>query len=359
MPLQNHSDDSALLVFDAGGNAIQYNPQAVALGLIPAEESSAAPVPANRLPAFLTEAFRTIHEASAHTASYQTIWARPGQLPGHFQIDSLRFPERAGVSGVPSARCLVVVRMLEAAETVGDGPLDVANPRPWYAARAHEMKNSLVAVKTLVDLVLEKDPGLGIAQIVRREIDRINSLVGQMLKSSAPEKPRFAWIQPHRIIQEVVRVTQPQLQDRAITLDVDLAAVGTDGEAEIWGDPHQIEQAVLNLVINGIEAMGSGGTLAIRTSIQSKLFPLLRGSEREPQPAFVVAVSDSGCGIPPEHRERLFDEFFTTKQGGTGLGLPITYQIVRAHRGFIEVKSRPAQGTTFELFFPLTVQTPT
>jgi|JI102314A2RNA_FD_contig_31_6028163_length_1586_multi_12_in_0_out_0_1 signal transduction histidine kinase len=345
MPSQECPGDSALLVLDADGNAIQFNPQARFLGLVP--KDAVLPVPAAQLPRFLEEALGAVRAGGSGSFSVRALWARAGQLPGHFQVDSLWIPGPVGHG--EAGRCLLAVRLLEAGEAVADAPLDASNPRPWYAARAHEIKNSLVAVKTLVDLVLEKQPGLGIAHIVRQEIQRINALVGQMLTTSAPDQPRFEWVKPHHIIESVARLMTPQLHDRSVLLQVELGA----GEEEVWGDPHQIEQAILNLVINGFEAMGPDGKLTVRTSIQRKELPLARGSQTDPQRAYVIAVSDSGSGIAPDHLDRLFDEFFTTKPGGTGLGLPITRQIVRAHRGLIEVQTDPSKGTTFELFFPM------
>jgi len=103
-------------------------------------------------------------------------------------------------------------------------------------------------------------------------------------------------------------------------------------------DEGQIRQALLNLVRNAAEAMPGGGHVWLRT--------------RSEQGRVVVEVADDGPGIPPELRERLFDPFVSTKQGGTGLGLALTHQIVKDHGGAIRVSSTPGQGATFTLELP-------
>jgi|GEM_PF-4823830 len=109
----------------------------------------------------------------------------------------------------------------------------------------------------------------------------------------------------------------------------------------VWCYPGRLNQVFLNLIINAIQAMGEGGTMTLRTS--------------EKNGRVIVSVSDTGCGIPPEHMPKLFDPFFTTKkQGeGTGLGLSVSYGIIREHGGSIEVETRLGKGSTFTISLPL------
>ena len=110
---------------------------------------------------------------------------------------------------------------------------------------------------------------------------------------------------------------------------------------EIWCQPSPLNQAFMNLLCNAAQAIQGKGTITLRT--------------REENGEALVEISDTGCGIPPEHLNRIFDPFFTTKPvgQGTGLGLSLVYSIVRKHGGRIEVDSRPGQGSTFRIILPL------
>ncbi len=113
----------------------------------------------------------------------------------------------------------------------------------------------------------------------------------------------------------------------------------------LLADPHQLEQVFLNVLMNALEAMPGGGTLTVGA-----------GARRRGGAAFAeVSVSDTGGGIPPENLPRIFDPFFTTKEvgKGTGLGLSVSYGIVQAHGGFIDVRSDVGRGSTFTIALPL------
>jgi signal transduction histidine kinase len=107
----------------------------------------------------------------------------------------------------------------------------------------------------------------------------------------------------------------------------------------INGDPGMLRQVVLNLAINAIQAMGSGGTLRLMAAAGSRGRVELR-------------VQDTGVGIAPEHLQKIFDLYFTTKDHGTGIGLSMVYRIVQLHDGEIEVQSTPGRGTTFRVLLP-------
>jgi signal transduction histidine kinase len=114
-------------------------------------------------------------------------------------------------------------------------------------------------------------------------------------------------------------------------------------------DPAQIEDAVLNLIINAIEAYETNGSVNVR------LFRSPRDEPNEHGEEVVIEVSDQGRGINEENLSRIFHPFFTTTEGGTGLGLPAVRRIARAHSGRVEVKSLPGEGSTFMIHLPLTV----
>jgi PAS domain S-box-containing protein len=212
------------------------------------------------------------------------------------------------------------------------------------AGMAHEIKNAMVAVRTFAELLIEKHRDIELAEIVSRELDRIDGIVRQMLRYSAPARASFASVRLHGLLEHSLRLLRPQLDARRISLHEDYAAEND----RITGDEYQLEQALFNLYFNGYEAMDPGGELTVAT----ELVPAPPGASASGR-ALQVTVRDTGAGIPPQNLKRLFETFFTTKPNGTGLGLPITRRIVQDHGGTISVESRPGCGTAFKLVFPL------
>lgn len=219
------------------------------------------------------------------------------------------------------------------------GTLSVSN--------AHEIKNALVSVKTFIDLLLEKNQDAELADVVRREMRRISSMVSQTLKFAGPARPTFATVNLHEILDHSLRVVQPQFEKKLISFKRDFKA----SPSVIRGDDYQLEQAFVNLFLNGIEAMGATGSLTVTTELIADLSPVFP-SPAQPGPHVRVTVADTGIGITAENMERLFEPFFTTKEHGTGLGLAITRRIVEEHHGMITAESQPNEGTSFAILLP-------
>jgi signal transduction histidine kinase len=146
-----------------------------------------------------------------------------------------------------------------------------------------------------------------------------------------------------RLVGEALEFTGPLLRDKAVRVHEDYAEKGCN----ILGDRILLRQALLNLIVNAVEAMEPGGSLRIGTVKQEETAGVWRGS-----PVMKVFVQDSGKGIPDEELDRIFDPFFTTKSQGTGLGLAIVNNIVESHGGIIEVESRIDIGSCFVMSLP-------
>jgi signal transduction histidine kinase len=204
------------------------------------------------------------------------------------------------------------------------------------AGMAHEIKNALVAGKTFVESLLEKHQDGELVTIVRREMDRIDSIVSQMLKFASAPRAEFAAIHLHDVLDFSLRLVDPHFKGKSIVLNRSFRA----GADVVEGDDYQLQQAFVNLFLNSLDAMPAYGTLTVGTgpSNESKL---------------CVTISDTGSGIPPEIIDRLFEPFFTTKPNGTGLGLPITRRIINEHGGTINVESQPNKGATFRILLPV------
>ena len=209
------------------------------------------------------------------------------------------------------------------------------------AGMAHEIKNALVAGKTFVTSLLEKHQDTELVAVVRREIDRIDSIVSQMLKFASTPRPEFEALHLHDVLDFSLRLVDPHFKGKSIVLNRAFRAPADVVE----GDDYQLQQAFVNLFLNSLEAMPPHGTLTVGTG---------PSNDRNLR----VTVSDTGSGISPEIIDKLFEPFFTTKPNGTGLGLPITRRIIYEHGGSISVESQPNKGATFTILLPTCDQSP-
>ncbi len=231
----------------------------------------------------------------------------------------------------------------------GMGALDrLHNVGTFSAGMAHEVKNAFVAVKTFVDLLLEQNPHADLAEIVRLELGRINSILGRMRKFSQPGAAKYAPLRVHAVLDKSLRLIQHLLEDKEIKLTRTLEAAAD----ELNGNAEQLEQAFINLLFNALEAMGRVGELSVVTDLLPAGSKLPGSSQPATLPLLRIRIMDSGPGIPPKILEHLFEPFFTTKPEGTGLGLVITRRIIQDHGGHISVASELGTGTTFTLILP-------
>jgi signal transduction histidine kinase len=179
------------------------------------------------------------------------------------------------------------------------------------------------------------------AGVVRRELKRIDGLATQMLRLSAPRSAVTTTVQVHQVLDHSLRLLEHQMTGRMIVLKRDYRA----SRDTVQGDESQLQQAFMNLVLNGLEAIGNNGELTVRTEV----FP--GGDGRN---GLKIFFSDTGPGISSEHLSRLFEPFFTTKSNGTGLGLAICRRVAEDHQGNIEVVSEAGNGSSFIFSLPVT-----
>ncbi len=213
------------------------------------------------------------------------------------------------------------------------------------AGVAHEIRNPLTAIKfRLFSLKKALPPAFADnedASIIADEISRLERIVREFLEFARPSEPETAKVSAQRLLDEVSRLTQAQLEQANIKLEVPSA----NG---LWLeiDFQQIKQVLINLIRNAAESIEDRGTVTLRAQRgQAQLGGLVR-------PVAVIEVSDTGRGIPPEIGQRLFDPFFTTKEGGTGLGLAIAARIVEKHGGELRYETQLDHGTTFRVVLP-------
>jgi signal transduction histidine kinase len=205
-------------------------------------------------------------------------------------------------------------------------------------------------VRTFVDLLLEQNKNADLAEIVRLEMSRIDTILGQMRRFAGPVQPNFSEVRLNFLMDKSLTLVQHLLEEKKIKVTRSLAAA----QDLLQGDPDQLEQAFINLLFNALDAMKPHGKLAVSTEMLAAGTKISGFSPQKNRPLLRVAIHDNGAGIPPENMDRLFEPFFTTKTDGTGLGLAITRRIIQEHHGAITVQSELHKGTTFNLFLPTT-----
>jgi signal transduction histidine kinase len=220
---------------------------------------------------------------------------------------------------------------------------------------AHEFNNILTIILGFTQLTQRQvPPESPIADNLRQlrlAEQRAQEVVQQILAFSRPTPYACVEVRAGQVVREAMQLVRPTLP-RAIELHVCIM----DETSTILADATQLEQVILNLYANAVDAMReAGGVLEIRLEAV-ELTPawVARHLPLQPGPHLRLTVRDSGCGMTPEIREHIFDPFFTTKAvgEGTGMGLAIVHGIVTRHGGIITVESRRGQGTTFCLYFP-------
>ena len=326
---------SGMLVLDGGQTIRSLTSGAESLlGLMPGQAAGAS---VEILPAPLRRLLRTVFTSARTVENRKLEFTTAAGNDVKLQVTALPLCE-----GKPDAG--VVLILTGAAERhFGEKirRLDrLAGVGTLSASTAHEIKNALVAVKTFVDLLLEKNPDAELAEIVRRELTRISALVSHTLKYAVPARPHFATLSLHDVLDHSLRIVRPQWEKKLITLKREFNAP----QCGVHGDEYQLEQVFVNLFLNAVDATGATGSVRLATELVE--LPADGGQ-------LCVTVADNGVGIPPENMKRLFEPFFTTKENGTGLGLAISRKIVEEHRGAITVESQPDKGTTFRVLLPL------
>jgi signal transduction histidine kinase len=213
------------------------------------------------------------------------------------------------------------------------------------AGVAHEINNPLAGMQNCVR-TLSKSAGADKRQVqylemLQEGLSRIARTVRQLLDFARESPPRMSRVNVGSLLERCLSLLAHELAGRKIACNRFLS-----GELPgISADPQQLEQVFVNLLMNALDAMTEGGTLTVSAALRE-------GGSRLVE----VIVADTGAGIPAQHLPRIFDPFFTTKEvgKGTGLGLSVSYGIIKAHGGAIEVESEPGKGSTFKVLLPVT-----
>ncbi len=205
------------------------------------------------------------------------------------------------------------------------------------AGMAHEIRNPLASIKGMSQAIEkaiannDQETIKDYHAVVPKELERINTLVENLLQFGRPPKPQMTNVNINLVIEKTLKLFEHQLTSKNIKIVKKLEVL-----PEIKADPDQLTQVLTNLVLNAKDAMPEGGTLKISTSSPKT------GS-------VLIEVADNGIGIEADKLKHIFDPFYSTKKGGSGLGLAISFRIIKEHSGTIEAESAPGRGTTFKI----------
>jgi signal transduction histidine kinase len=204
---------------------------------------------------------------------------------------------------------------------------------------AHEIRNPLTALQTFCSKIIEKkdDPKFlqKFQNITTQELARIESLAKDLTDFAKPSVPSFTSVNVNKLIEETLDLVQSQLSKNNINLSLNIS---DSAQASITADKNQLKQALLNIILNAIDAMPEGGEMTVSTEHSS--------------PAITIIIQDTGQGIADEDLKYIFEPFFSKKQSGTGLGLFITKSIIEKHSGKVVCKSKTNHWTEFRIELP-------
>ena len=205
---------------------------------------------------------------------------------------------------------------------------------------AHEVKNPINAIVVHLELLREKmreiDPDTRRhMDIIGREIHRLDRVVQTLVDFNRPLELRLSDFDLRRLMEDVALLASPEAARQGVKVETNLGSEALPVRA----DADLIKQALLNVVINGVQAMSDGGVLSMVA--------------RRDDTAATIEVRDQGSGIPPEIRDKIFNLYFTTKKAGSGIGLAMSYRVLQLHNGALHFVTEMGRGTTFRLVLPL------
>lgn len=216
------------------------------------------------------------------------------------------------------------------------------------AGLAHEIRNPLGSIQLHASLLaqdlVDSPKQFQIVEKISRAVHMLDGLVGDVLTFGRPNEPQKRQVVLGDVIQEVVELIRPRLEQVGVGLRVG----GACREIELWADDRQLRQILLNALTNALEAVAEDMSNGGGDAWVSLSAGLSNGGDE-----VVVTVADSGPGIEPETLQRIFNPFFTTKDSGTGLGLAIVHQLVEGHGGWITASRHEDGGAVFTIRLPV------
>ena len=222
------------------------------------------------------------------------------------------------------------------------------------AGVAHEIRNPLSSIKGYATYMTEKLKNDKMAydtgHILIQETERLNRVMSDLLSVARPLELRLKPVRVEGVLRQAARLLAPDAEEKGVAVHLRLPPPGVFPEQGIPLDADRLMQALLNLLVNAVQATASGGDIEIR--LESARDRAGKSAPGGGDDFWSISISDTGCGMPAQTVAQLFTPYFTTKASGVGLGLVISQRIVEQHGGEIKVFSRPGKGTTFTILLP-------
>ncbi len=330
--------EDGLLLFTRDGRAVMVSPAVEKFLGTPAEE-----LLGRRAEEIFPPEHPLRRELHIENNQLEAVAAAEAELDGAEGARRVGLTVQVITEGGTRMGALVTLRDLESLERIGT-QLQVSERLAALgrvtAGVAHEIKNPLNSMRLWLENLKEHLPAdqeipQQAVKVLDSEIDRLDGVVKRFLDFTRPVEVHLEDTDLAELLAEVVSVARPQMERAKVEAETQLPG----DIPSVRVDRQLIKQAILNLVLNAVDAMPSGGRLTVALS--------RRGEMAE------VSVADTGCGIAPEHRARVFQLFFTARPGGSGIGLASTFRIVQLHNGSIDFESEVGRGTTFRIELPL------
>ncbi|MBD3347333.1 MAG: PAS domain S-box protein [Chitinivibrionales bacterium] len=273
----------------------------------------------------------------------KVIWANDGNpIPVSYQTSILK-EKKAGLLG--AVEIFSDISRIKALEEEMQQARTMAAVGEMAATVAHEIRNPLGAMGVWAGLLERdlkpEDPQRKTVSKIIEGLARLNRIVSNLLVYCRPVKAELRRINMKELLNEIIDFVEIEIERRGQDVAIQ-KEWPSRGELLVGADPEKLQQVVMNLCLNAVQAMPEGGTLTVTVDQSS-----------ESQGGYIsFAVTDTGMGIEEERMNKIFDPFHTTKENGTGLGLAIVKKMVEYHSGHISVSSTPDKGTTFKVFLP-------
>lgn len=344
--------DAAVLTVDPEGRAVYLNPAAASLFHVDPDRWIGEPVLdelADRADGVRTALLETL-EAGEGVRAREVEVHDPGGGVLPYSVSTATL-EREGDPPLVTA-VLQDLRMARQLEELHLRASRLGVVAELSASLAHEIKNPLASIRSAVEQIADPtsddEDRATLGRLVVRESDRLSRLLGEFNDFARVDVAERSQIDLLEVVREAVELVaqRPESHDRA-SFEVEIS----DGLDDLWGDPDLVHRTLTNLLLNAVQVSDREKPVTVRV-IADALSPSVAPAGLASGMPVRIRVIDDGPGIEPDDIERIFDPFYTRRQGGSGMGLAIAHRAVQAHGGALLVSSRPGQGATFVVILP-------
>ncbi len=278
---------------------------------------------------------------------YQSMGGMGGMAPVRVTTSTVLDPNGVIIGAVALLRDLSGIKSIKEESVRKDR---LAFLGTFATGIAHEVKNPLGGIRGAAQLLSRKVREKGLTEytdIIVREVDRLNNILEEVLDFANPRRINPSPINIHEALDTVILLGNNMAQEKAIHI----IKIYDPSLPQVLGDKEHLIQVFLNLIKNSVEAVDKNGEIMVNTRMLTDFHLVEEGYKGGKMAS--VEIKDNGCGISKENMEKIFTPFFTTKAKGSGLGLALSFRIIKEHGGFFKIDSNPGKGTAVSIFLPI------